>query len=277
MNPTGLLRNTIDKYYTKPEIAALCLEHVKRVLNPSYTNDCIIEPSAGNGVFIPGIQQLVQRSRFYDLHPENPDIVQQDYLLLAPEEGSPPGGEGGRVHVIGNPPFGRQSSMAIKFIKKSAEFCDTISFILPKSFRKDSMKRAFPRIFHLLFECDIPQNSFLVDGQEHDVPCIFQIWERLAHERALTEKCVPAGFEFVAKTDQPDISFRRVGMNAGAIDVACSEKSEQSHYFIRFDDRADLEIILNAVFEYDFNNTVGPRSISKQELIAKFNAVLETH
>ena len=47
-----------------------------------------------------------------------------------------------KIHVIGNPPFGRQSSLAIKFIKKSCSFSDTISFILPKSFKKDSMKKS---------------------------------------------------------------------------------------------------------------------------------------
>ena len=48
------------------------------------------------------------------------------------------------IHIIGNPPFGRQSSLAIKFIKKSCEFCDTLSFILPKSFKKESLKKHFP-------------------------------------------------------------------------------------------------------------------------------------
>jgi hypothetical protein len=44
------------------------------------------------------------------------------------------------IHIIGNPPFGRQSSTAIKFIKKSCLFCNSLSFILPKSFKKDSLK-----------------------------------------------------------------------------------------------------------------------------------------
>ena len=45
------------------------------------------------------------------------------------------------VHTIGNPPFGRQSTLAKKFIKKCAVFSDSISFILPKSFRKGSYHR----------------------------------------------------------------------------------------------------------------------------------------
>jgi hypothetical protein len=43
---------------------------------------------------------------------------------------------------------------------------------------KDSLQKSFPLRFHLLFEIDIPDNSFLVDGVEHDVPCVFQIWQK---------------------------------------------------------------------------------------------------
>ena len=44
----------------------------------------------------------------------------------------------------------------------------------------------------------------------------------------------PIHFIFVEKTDDPDISFRRVGVNAGTIDTNINEKSSQSHYFIQF-------------------------------------------
>ena len=81
-----------------------------------------------------------------------------------------------KIHIIGNPPFGRQSSLVIKFIKKSITFCDSISFILPKSFKKDSLKKHFPLNFHLINEFDLPKKSFLIDNKEHDVPCVFQIW-----------------------------------------------------------------------------------------------------
>ena len=47
------------------------------------------------------------------------------------------------LHFIGNPPFGRQSSLAKKFIKHicSCDKTKTIAFILPKSFKKDSLKK----------------------------------------------------------------------------------------------------------------------------------------
>ena len=272
---TGLNRNTIDKYYTKDSVVQLCLNEVKKYiqLNP---DDLIIEPSAGNGSFIKGIKSLTNNHKFYDLEPENCEIIKQDYLVYDYTDIRQ---KYNNIHVIGNPPFGRQSSFAIKFIKKSCEFCNSVSFILPKSFKKDSLRKTFPMNFHLIFEIELPEKSFLVDGIEHNVPCIFQIWQKKTHNRSIIEKLEPNGFIFVDKMGNPDISFRRVGVNAGTIDTNIHEKSIQSHYFIKFTEfkngKTITDIIQNlSAITYEFNNTVGPKSISKQELIKEFNNVL---
>lgn len=271
----GLNRNTIDKYYTKDNVVELCLNLVKQYIHIN-TDDLIIEPSAGNGSFITGIKSLSNNFRFYDLEPDNDEIIKQDYLLYDYSRSGLSKEIFSKIHIIGNPPFGRQSSLAIKFIKKSCEFCDSVSFILPKSFKKDSLKKTFPLQFHLIFEIDLPDKSFLVDGVEHNVPCIFQIWEKKTVDRAVNEKLEPDNFMFVGKTERPDISFRRVGVNAGTIDVNIDEKSIQSHYFIKFTNgmSTDENIKKLSTITYDFNNTVGPKSISKQELIFKFNPLL---
>ena len=268
----GLTRNTIDKYYTKDNVVELCLNLVTKYILIN-SDDLIIEPSAGNGSFMVGIKSLTNYFKFYDLEPENDEIIKQDYLLY---DYSDIKESFNKIHIIGNPPFGRQSSFAIKFIKKSCEFCDSLSFILPKSFKKDSLKKTFPLHFHLIFEIDLPDKSFLVDGVEHDVPCVFQIWEKKTIHRAVTEKLEPVHFCFVDKTENPDISFRRVGVNAGVIDTDIDEKSVQSHYFIKFTNGKSIADNLNqlSTITYNFNNTVGPKSISKQELIKEFIKVL---
>jgi hypothetical protein len=38
------------------------------------------------------------------------------------------------------------------------------------------MKKFFPLNYHLLFEMDLPKESFLVNDKSYDVPCIFQVW-----------------------------------------------------------------------------------------------------
>jgi len=270
----GLNRNDIDKYYTKSSVVDWCLHHIKSNINISQ-DDLIIEPSAGNGSFIAGIKSLTSNHIFYDIEPDCQEVVKQDYLTCDIELFKDKN-KYVKTHVIGNPPFGRQSSLAIQFIKQSCRFCHSISFILPKSFKKDSLKKYFPLSFHLIFEIDLLKNSFLVNGMEHDVPCVFQIWEKKSYEREVVPIVEPVNFTFVHKTENPDISFRRVGVNAGKIDNQIEDKSIESHYFIKFNNDKTLNenMQLLSTIVYEFNNTVGPKSISKQELIREFNRLL---
>ncbi len=94
--------------------------------------------------------------------------------------------------------------------------------------------------------------------------------------RVKKEKLEPINFIFVNKTEPHDISFRRVGVYAGNIDTNTIDKSIQSHYFIKFTRKISKDLFneLNNI-NFDTNNTVGPKSISKQELIEKFNPILE--
>lgn len=264
----GLKRNCIDKYYTNDEIVELCIYNIKKYLTIDDI-DLIIEPSAGNGSFINHIKSLTDNYKFYDIEPDNDEIIKQDYLILDINDFK----DFNKIHIIGNPPFGRQSLLAIKFIKKSCQFCDSISFILPKSFKKESLRKSFSLNFHLIFEIDLPSNSFLVNDIKYDVPCIFQIWQKQPSIRQINIKLEPLNFIFVKKEEIPDISFRRVGVNTGFIDTNYKDKNIQSHYFIKFINNKTIDEnlmkLLNITF--DINNTVGPKSISKQEIISVFN------
>jgi hypothetical protein len=271
----GLKRDSIDKYYTKQSVVDLCIDYISEYVHIDIKNDLIIEPSAGSGAFIPGIVSLSSKFLFFDLKPENEQIIQQDYLLLETENLRELT-KCNKIHIVGNPPFGHQSSLAIKFIKKSSTYANTISFILPKSFKKDSLKRAFPLDFHLIFEIDLPKNSFMVDSLEYDVPCVFQIWEKMGTMRYVEPIVEPIYFKFVKQTENPDISVRRIGVNAGVISQNTIDKSVESHYFIKFLNSKSIEVNIKTLsgITYEFDNTVGPKSISKQELIAKFNPCL---
>lgn len=270
---TGLKRDTIDKFYTCHTVAQECVHHISQHLSIDSIDDVIVEPSAGNGAFIPEITRIFKNALFYDIEPEHPSIKKANYLLLDLPLSI------GKTHIIGNPPFGRQSSLAIQFIKKSAMFADSISFILPKSFKKDSMQRHFPPLFHLVFQQDLAQNSFLQDGLSTDVPCVFQIWEKREEERVLAAKLEtnPDIFQFVKQNEDPDISFRRVGVNAGTIDSKdLDNKSVQSHYFIKFGPTVDKKEFIEKMREIQYaqDNTVGPKSIGKQEIIREINNLI---
>jgi hypothetical protein len=111
---------------------------------------------------------------------------------------------------------------------------------------------------------------------EYNVESIFQICEKKTVDRPEIKKLEPLQFMFVNKYNCHDISFRRVGVNAGAIDINTEKKNSQSHYFIKFTNNksvADNIQILQTI-QFNHNNTVGPRSISKQELIQQVNPLL---
>ena len=268
-NIKNLKRSSYDKFYTKKTVVFSCLEAVETVLAIK-DNDLVIEPSAGNGAFSVPLQTRYKYVVAFDIHPEHAAVIKYDYLTL---DTSGIGEGYGKIHVIGNPPFGRQSSLTRKFIKKSCEYCDSIAFILPKSFKKDSFQKAFPPLFHLVYQIDLPESSFQVNSQDYDVPCIFQIWVKTGNPRSLKKKLVPTYYTFVKKSDSPHLSFRRVGVYAGRITQKIIDKSEQSHYFIRLKDHITTTSFIDKYQSVLFpcNNTVGPRSISKQELIYELN------
>jgi hypothetical protein len=105
---------------------------------------------------------------------------------------------------------------------------------------------------------------------------VFQIWEYREEPRIIEEKQKPKGYVFVKQNENPDISFRRVGGRAGEVSYDTQSKSHQSHYFIKFDHKLSEKTFeaLKKIHYEGRDNTVGPRSISKQELIKEFNMIL---
>jgi hypothetical protein len=130
-----------------------------------------------------------------------------------------------------------------------------------------------------VFETDLPSHSFLVNDMDHDVPCVFQIWEKQQVPRPVVDRMKPVGFAFVHKTQTPDISLRRVGVNAGTIEDEIQSKNINTHYFIRFTNQHSKHVNMAAISNISFldNNTVGPKSISKQEVITVLNAHLSQY
>lgn len=265
---TGLNRSSLDKYYTKPSVVEQLMDIFK---NQTKVNrkDVVIEPAAGSGVFIPSIKSLSKNTYFFDIMPEHNDITKQDFLSLDTGRFLQ---KNSRIHVVGNPPFGRQSTLAKRFISKSTEFADTIAFVLPRSFKKTSMQAAFPRNWHLRFQTDLKPNSFTVNDEDLDVPSVFQIWYRDdTKKRRIPKKLKPVGFQFVKKNESPDFAVRRIGFYAGKVYSDQRSKNEESHFFVKVNKKRDLNTIKNSFGELSFahKNTVGPRSVSKQELLHK--------
>jgi hypothetical protein len=246
-----------DKFFTKRELA-------KKLI--AYFNlddfDHIIEPTAGNGSF----SDQIPNCEAYDIEPQKDYIKKADFLELNFDYNP------SKTLIIGNPPFGRQSSLALKILKKSSKIADTIGFILPKSFKKDSFKDRIPLTHSLELEIDLDENSFYVENRDYSVPCVFQIWKRNGKMRNKTKKYKTEDFVFCKKSENPDFAIRRVGFYAGNI-FKDLDKNESSFYFIKSKNK-DKEYIYKIIYNIDWslikNNTVGIKSISKNELIKSY-------
>ena len=100
-----------DQFYTRPETAEYCISvFLKHASFDAF--DVIMEPSAGTGSFyalLPTAKRLG-----IDIDPKADGVLKQDFLAYSPTEA--------KYAIIGNPPFGRVSSLAISFFNKAATF-----------------------------------------------------------------------------------------------------------------------------------------------------------
>lgn len=167
----------LDKFYTIPSISEKCLKRVGSLYKWSDWG-MVIEPSAGNGSFLTQIP--TSKKIGIDISPEHKDIVKQDFLTYNPP------GDIGRILVVGNPPFGRVSSLAIKFFNHASKWSDVIAFIVPRTFRRVSVKNKLNPNFHLVFDEEIPtgKSSF---SPPMMAKCCFQIWEKKTAKRTIVE------------------------------------------------------------------------------------------
>lgn len=256
-------KHILDKFYTKEEVAK---DLIHKLDLKKYS--VIIEPSAGCGAFSYALDDLNwERARLesYDLEPEGEGILKQDWFLL---DKTPYKDE--KVLVVGNPPFGNNGSLAMKFIKESAKIADCIAFILPRGFRKESVKNRIPLNYWLTYEEDLPKNSFELEGKDYDVPCVYQVWEKkeVNREKVIRNK-ISEYIKFVSQ-EEADFRIQRVGGSAGKAFTNLGVSSS-SNYFVKNTSRYTTEELIHKINKISIpsiDHTTGPRSISKGELVS---------
>ena len=158
----------LDKFYTIPAVSKKCLDELGTHFD-WHQWDLVLEPSAGNGSFL--TQLPVDKRIGLDIAPEHPEIQTQDFLTYSPPSAAK------RVLVVGNPPFGRVSSLAIKFFNHAAQWASVIAFIVPRTFRRVSVQNKLNLYFHLVHDQEIPTDPCAFTPPMM-AKCCFQIWER---------------------------------------------------------------------------------------------------
>lgn len=260
-----IVKSKLDQFYTKKDVV---LNILKNIDLSQY--DLIVDPSAGDGAFYSRIDHPNKIA--FDIDPQADNIVKCDFLNynLTTHINKD------KVLSLTNPPFGKQGSLALKFMKKCAEFSNTIAFILPLSFVKDSLQSRVMSDFHLVYEEILNEDSFLLENNSYNVKTVFQIWKNLGYPRDKKIIESPVGFEYIDNDENCDISVRRVGVYAGRAYLD-KNKSKESHYYIKFNNEINIEDILSKLNlkEWGSTFTVGPKSLPKGDLTPFLNDLLK--
>ena len=161
-------RKELDKFYTKRGTAKELIETASEVLGVDLATAPTLEPSAGGGAFSSQLGNVAA----YDLHPEIDGVVEQDFLA----DFTVPNAKN-RV-AVGNPPFGRKGVLALQFLNKCGRMCKAVCFILPSTFKRWSVQSHIDPSLRLIYEEDLPLDSFEFAGKPYSLNCVFQIWTR---------------------------------------------------------------------------------------------------
>jgi hypothetical protein len=254
----------LDQFFTNPNYAKEFINIIDTKLGLS-NYKLIVEPSAGSGSFLFNLDKSKRIG--LDIDPKFDEIIEQDYLTWNYPTNI-------KTITIGNPPFGKNSSLAVKFFNYSAQFSDAIAFILPRTFRKPSVVNRLNKHFHLIYDEIVPDNSFIFNGESFNATCCAQIWVKkdIMRNKISTYKIHQLNEYFeIVDNDKCDFSVRRVGVYAGNIKTSnYSYLSRNSNYFIK----SHKEFVLDVFKKIDFNkvksNTAGNPSISLNELVMLF-------
>lgn len=265
----------LDKFYTLPACSKKCIDKICELYDISKW-DLIVEPSAGNGSFL---NQIPSNDKIgIDILPEQEDIIKQDFFDYCP----PPNKS--NILVIGNPPFGRVSSLAIKFFNYSAKWANVIAFIIPRTFRKISVQNKLDDTFHLVFDETIPNNPCCFRPPMM-AKCCFQIWERKEMKREIVKlPTTHADWEFLRlgpndTKGQPtppagaDFAMRAYGGNIGEIKTEeLKHLRPKSWHWFRVN-KIDKKTLIDRFAQLDYSNsqnTTRQNSMGRAELVSLY-------
>lgn len=317
LNKTELSDNIIkdskelSKFYTNKETCEMICNNLYNwgVFNKY---NFILEPSAGDGIFIKTIKNIKEKSSLseisqfpfnqslnilaYDIKPEGKnevDIIKADFLTdevyndIIKKVGN------NNLLCIGNPPFGNNNSLAIKFFNKIASIPNIfeIILILPKSFQKDSVQNRLDLNFSLHYNYDLGKDIFTLDGNKYNVPTCLQWWCRIPRIiKNLKIEChnfqyvnpfskTKKGTETSLGEEDFDIEIVRVGGKAGFSYLNKDSPKSKYNYFIKLNVNSKIELLKEYINNKDLkeytSKTTGPKSISKSELTPIINSFLQ--
>jgi predicted RNA methylase len=263
-----------EQYYTPKEIAhELVVDVMDTVKDNSGTfllevgNPLWVEPAGGTGSFVDVVEKFGYEVWSCDIEPKHKDVLLGDFLNTDLSEF-----ESRNIIVYGNPPFGRNNSLSVKFFNKSAEVAEYIAFIVPRSWRKWSIQDRLDMRFNLVFDKDLDMNYVTDDGtliKGSGLRTCFQIWKRstllrtpvVVEDRGYIKKCGP---------EEADASMTIFGRGCGTVKTKFNRVSNSTQMFIQAEDYVIKALSVIDFSEY-YNRTAYIEALSIKEIWLSLN------
>jgi hypothetical protein len=173
-----------DQFFTNIETAKLCYKIFNDKLTELGVNldeYTYVEPSAGNGSFYNLFPE--DRRIGVDIESQLEGIIKHDYLTWRPTEDK-------KYLVVGNPPFGLRSNLALRFLNHS-NYAEFVGFILPQIFQSNGKGSTKSRVegLNLIHSEPVKPHFIFPDGKEVSVNVIFQIWAKNHSVDEIKQSC----------------------------------------------------------------------------------------
>ena len=288
-----------DQFYTKETVSKMCTETLMTFL-PLEDVSMIVEPSCGTGSFVKAISKLLPNVSVATIDIDANTAPNAEHINFLEWTFIGFGTENKLVVTLGNPPFGKNSSLAVKFFNAAAKYSDVIAFILPLTFSKPSIANRLDNHFHLIHFEELQKDSFIYRGKSKNVSCGFYIYvscdaydkttyppESWSFPTRKRDKMEPGASEseivsFVSTLEETTCLIQRVGTNAGKVffdkkDIEgklSSRNFYKVHLTIKEPSKRHLLAKMDFTKSKDKKNVSGMPSLSKPEVVKLIHSYL---
>lgn len=263
-----------EQYYTPPELAkTLIVDVLNVVIDKSGTyfldTECVwIEPAGGTGNFVNAVKEKGYKVWSCDIEPKGLGIQRFDFLELNLK-----GFKGKNVIVYGNPPFGRNNALSVKFFNHAAEAAEYIAFLVPRSWRKWSVQDKLDNRFHLVFDRDITEH--FVDDSNNDLSGIgirtcFQIWKKSTSLIRQPVEVEDRGFIKKTTPEEADASITIFGRGCGTVKTEFERKPNTTQMFVKAEPYV-IKALSNLNLSEFYNRTAYIEALSIKEIMFALN------
>lgn len=269
---------TLDQFYTKSHVSKELFDLLQTEIDIC-DFDVLLEPSAGRGAFFMLLDKGKREG--IDLEPKCTGVKKGDFFDYSPDPSK-------KYLVVGNPPFGRGCSLAVKFFNKAAEFADVIAFIIPRTFKRISIKNRLALNFALFKSHDLPIKPCCFEPAM-SAKCCFQIWRRgdIARQKIVLPK-THTDFVFLRlgpldQRNQPtppqgaDFALKAYGGKCGFITSTKLEalRPKSWHWLKSY---IDVGMLIERFNHLDYSvscDTVRQNSIGRGELVQLYQKYMD--